>query len=161
VTNVNWSQNRLTFHLRYQEVEYDYTLTPSAPNTLAGVAARSDGRQFNITWRKVGGGGAVTPMPGQAHWDGVWEEYWPNRDERDQYRVSTYGSQLRIQPLTNTDRQRIENVQVNGANLLFVLFFGQNRIEYALTLVDPNTASGTVTLSSGNRLSITWRRVGN
>ncbi len=155
VSNVSWSPSLLTFNLHYREVDYTYTLRPNGAGVLTGQAVSTSGQQYNITWHKRGGA-AVLPI---GNWDGMWEEDWPNRTERDQYRLTTYNGQLQVQPLTNTDRQRVDQVRVNGQYLSFVLFFGDNRIEYSLTMVDGNTATGTVALSSGNRLNVTWHRI--
>jgi len=161
IQNVQFDGQTLRFNLFFGDDMWnnriDYTLQMQDMNTLTGqVFINRSGRTVPLTWVRVGG---AAPVPQQSRWDGVWEEYWPSRTEHDQYRIVTYGSQLQIQPLTNTDRQRVESANASGSDLNFVLIFGDNRIEYALTMVDPSTATGSVTLRSGSRLTITWRRV--
>ncbi|MHA1570020.1 MAG: hypothetical protein ACTSXZ_11165 [Alphaproteobacteria bacterium] len=166
--DIRLSGNTLSFTLYYgrnmDQNPINYTMVMRDANTLDGEAhLQRTGKRIQVQWKKItGGGGGGQPYGqqyGAQNWSGTWEEVWPGRTQRDVYRISVYGNSLSIQPLTNTERQRVSNISFDGQTLNFVLFFGDNRIDYSLNMQNANTLTGTVRLSSGNTKSITWRRV--
>jgi hypothetical protein len=137
---------------------------------LAGEARSDEGDQSPIQWLKEGGASAVpsrraeTPArlerPSLDDWSGNWEESWPDRKERDAYRIVYRHKRLSVETLSNLDRQGVINLSWNGSRLSFVLRFEQNEIAYELFQLNRDTLVGLATMPDGSLRRVVWTRLG-
>jgi len=161
LTNVRFAGNILTFTLQFNTVVYNYTLVPAQPNLLEGrVTEQNSDKVRDITWRRVAHLAPPRPsVPIPSSWQGVYEEFWPNRDQKDIYIIRVEDGQPEIQPLTNESKQTITGLNYDGNELTFELRFNTNVIQYALRKQGENTLTGTATLTSGTVKEIAWNRL--
>lgn len=151
IDNISFDGVRLFFRLHYKSEILDYALTMDATDSLRGTATNSSGTKYDITWQKM-------PPPPQEAWNGTWQEQWPDRSEFDAYEVQIARNIPSVIPLTNLQKQKITNLEIEGATLSFSLTFNENPIEYSLTLISEDRAVGTARMSSGKIHTITWNK---
>lgn len=139
---------------------------------LNGTVRSAEGRVNQIQWIKEGS--SYTPAESRqtveadlagkavdlADWAGNWEEEWPDRQERDAYRIRLDGDRLTLETLSNIEKQGFELIEWNGRRLAFVLRFSQSTLGYELFQDSANRLIGIVTMPDGVNRRIAWNRVG-
>ena len=97
-----------------------------------------------------------------SKWSGVWIEHWPDSDQNDRYRITVdeAAKSINVMPLTNAERQHLDDVTWDGATLEFTNAIADDRrIFYAMAINGSGTElTGTVRSNSGDINQITWTK---
>lgn len=157
IKTVRWDGRRLTFILDLNQNLIHYELVAQNKDLLVGIATNPEGKIKRLTWQRAP---AAEPLKFSLDaWAGRWEETWPNRTPNDQYQLKLSGDGgIMIIPLSNAEKQKVEDVEFSAELLRFKLIFNDNPIQYTLIPEDGNSLRGTVELSSGRIRTITWKR---
>ncbi|MHA1570019.1 MAG: hypothetical protein ACTSXZ_11160, partial [Alphaproteobacteria bacterium] len=83
ISNVVWTENRVTFSLTYGNASYHYELVPQDADTLDGLATSRAGKVKRIRWRRF----VVRDSNLVPAWNALWRENWPGRSEQDIYEI--------------------------------------------------------------------------
>ena len=95
-------------------------------------------------------------------WAGEWEEHWPDSSIEDHFRVTLTpdGYTIKVEPLTNADKQRITQLKWDGSLLSFTNMADYEPLLYQLKLDDSGMLiNGLVASPEGQLKDITWVKV--
>ncbi len=171
LADLHWDGKVLQFTNYADDRPILYTLEiDDAGTELSGAVRAPDGEESPIHWIKEGAvraSGPATAAPAKLarvaldDWSGNWEESWPDRAERDVYRVRVAGGErLALEAMTNVERQDVTRLNWNGRRLAFLLRFNDDEIAYEVFQLNADTLVGLATLSDGTVHRVVWTRLG-
>ncbi len=172
LAELHWDGKTLQFTNYADDRPIAYSLEINADGTvLTGDVRASDGEESAIRWTKEGAPGTAGATAESAakienlslgNWSGNWEESWPDRAERDVYRVRSLDDDRRValDVLTNVERQGVAQLAWNGRRLAFLLRFNDNEIGYEMFQFNADTLVGLANMPDGSVRRVVWNRVG-